>query len=69
MIVHLKDGLDAYHQRRADEHGHFFKVVRVMNPNGKLYPPMYEARSVATGVVCTLDQRFLEELPNAVQEP
>ena len=62
MFVALKPYLDDYHQRRANKHGYIYIVNRK-------YGPLYEARSIATGVLCTLDKRFLEEVIHAVQEP
>lgn len=59
MLVRLRDRLDPYHQRRADKHGRLFVVVRHTEPD---FPAinLYEAKSISTGAVCTLDPLYLE---------
>ena len=59
MLIRLKSRLDDYHQRRADKHGHLYVVVRHTEPD---FPPLnlYEAKSIATGVVCTLYPEYTE---------
>ena len=60
-LVHIKEGvLDAYNQRRAEKHGYIYLAIRSFG-NGSLV----EARSVATGALCTLDRRFIEEASDA----
>ena len=72
MIVRLVDELDPYHRRRRDAHGWLYIVEKVVGKR-----PMhdvetqtfkrrdvYEARSVATGVVCTIESRFTERFPD-----
>jgi hypothetical protein len=63
-FVILNEDLDLYHQQRADKHGRLYKLVRRFGTADILL----EARSVATGVVCTIDSRFTEKLSDAVQE-
>ena len=58
MLIRLKDPLDSYHQRRADAHGYLYVVTR--RGSGEV-PDCLEARSIATGVVCTLITFFTEE--------
>lgn len=65
MLIQLKDRLDVYHQHRADKHGWLYWVVRVDEVTNSLY----EARSIATGMVCTLDADYTEKALHAVQEP
>lgn len=59
-ILQLKDNLDGYHQRRADKHGRLYILMR---RNG-VYQDMYEAKSVATGALYTLDKAYVEEAPD-----
>lgn len=63
-MVYLKESNNPYHQRRLEKHGAIYFVVRE-SPCGDLY----EAKSLATGVVCTLHSRFCMEARDAVQEP
>lgn len=63
-LVRLKDKLlDNYHQRRADKHGWLYVVVRDVYPGTESH--LIEARSVATGVVCTFVPIFVEDAPDA----
>ena len=62
MLVRLKDKLDPYHQRRADKHGYLY-IVSEREREWMLR--LYEARSIATGVVCTFDAGYVEEVPDA----
>ena len=58
MLIRLKEPLDNYHQRRADAHGWLWVLTR--RGDGEV-PDFVEARSIATGVVCTLITFFTEE--------
>ena len=64
MLVQLKEPLDGYHKRRADVHGWLYIVDGPISP----YQALVEARSLATGVVCTLIPECVE-VANALQEP
>lgn len=68
-MVRLKpeEKLNAYHKRRLEKHGWLYFVVREDTGGGR--SPMYEAKSVATGAICTLLPICCEELEDAVQEP
>lgn len=59
MFIRLKDSPDLYHQRRAEKHGRLFVVVRHTEPDFPLLN-LYEAKSIATGVVVTLYPEFTE---------
>ena len=63
-LLRLKDNLDFYHQYRANKHGWLYIRERVFAPSS-----LCTARSIATGVVCTFDNRYIEEAPDALQEP
>jgi hypothetical protein len=65
MLVRLKEPLDDYHQRRADKHGWLYIVDEYRKWP---YQALVEARSLATGVVCTLIPECVE-VANAIQEP
>ncbi len=67
-MLQLKKELDPYHQRRADKHGWLYVQVRP-DDEFNLFVGIYEARSIATGVVCTLDAAYVEEGTSALQEP
>lgn len=81
MLARLKEPLDAYHQRRADKHGWIYFILKevskaqgpaFMDPETKTMVrigSLYEARSIATGVVCTFRTECMELLEDAVQEP
>lgn len=57
--------LDPYHTRRLEKHGAIYFVVRE-HADGYFY----EAKSLATGVVCTLSSHCCVEPDEyAVQEP
>jgi hypothetical protein len=79
MLIQLKEPLGAYHQRCADVHGWLY----IVDEPGKRLPPrpvggdsgvgrmrrdLIEARSLATGVVCTFRPECVE-VANALQEP
>jgi hypothetical protein len=74
-LLHLKEPLDLYHQRRADEHGYIYFLVREFllrdkdklprRIGGRMLRNVCEARSLATGVVCTLSHEFLELVEDA----
>jgi hypothetical protein len=64
MLVQLNGPLDNYHKRRADKHGWLYIVDGPISP----YRNLIEARSLATGVVCTLLPKYVE-VANALQEP
>ena len=57
-LLRLKDALDEYHQQRADKHGWLYISV-------KNYRYLHEARSLATGVICTLLSDYVEETADA----
>jgi hypothetical protein len=63
-LLRLKDELDDYHQRRADKHGWLY-----LNTARLRLPALFEARSIATGVVCTLESDFVEEVGDAPKLP
>lgn len=80
ILIRLKDRdqLDSYHQRRLDKNGSLYLV----RDPGKLSPVaytrddrlvkralLYEAVSLATGALCTLDPKYTEEAPDAEQNP
>lgn len=67
-MLQLKKELDSYHQRRADKHGWLYVQVRPHDETDR-FIGLYEARSIATGVVCTLDAAYIEEGTSALQEP
>lgn len=60
-IVMLKpeSQLDGYHLRRLQKHGPLYIVTRTF---GEF---LHEAKSIATGAVCTLDCCQCEERPDA----
>jgi hypothetical protein len=53
IVIMLRGGLDDYHQRRANKHGYIYLATR--------RDGYYNAKSVATGAICTLLSRFVEE--------
>lgn len=57
LIALRAEGLNDYHYLRAERHGYLFVVHRA-------YGPLVEARSLATGRVCTLDTTYLERTPD-----
>lgn len=59
----LKDGYDAYHQRRQEKHGRLYVVMRESS-NGTIF----EAKSVETGVILTLDKGSVMEQSDALRE-
>ncbi len=68
MLARLKEPLDGYHQRRADKHGWLYVIQRLTE--GRPYAkPIYEARSIATGVVCTFRPECLELIDDAHEGP
>lgn len=58
-LTRLKGTLDPYHQRRKDIHGSLYVVEKVFGSDSGLI----EARSIATGVLLTLDRHTLEKAP------
>ena len=60
-LVQLK-GACPYHQRRKEIHGALYIVKRLTAL------PLVEARSIATGVLLTLDAHELEKAPKDDQE-
>lgn len=67
MLARLKEPLDGYHQRRADKHGWLYVIQNWAN---RPYPKaIYEARSIATGVVCTFRPECLELIDDAHEGP
>ena len=68
MLARLKEPLDPYHQRRADKHGYLYIIQGtrehgiVMSPGWipHKYKALYEARSIATGVICTFRPECME---------
>lgn len=61
-LIRLIDDLDGYHERRKAANGSLYLVVR-------RYNGVVEARSIATGRVCTFDVSFIEEASHGLQEP
>jgi hypothetical protein len=60
-MVRLKDTLNEYHQKRADMHGYIYYILRKhawSMPDGS---HMYEAKSLATGAICSLFSEYVEE--------
>jgi hypothetical protein len=55
-LVRLKDTTDSYHRRRAEKHGYIYFVTRSSWHGGVL-----EAKSLATGVTCSLLADMVEE--------
>ena len=68
MLARLKEPLDGYHQRRADKHGWLY-VIQGLTAVGPHPKPIYEARSIATGVVCTFRPECLELIDDAHEGP
>ena len=60
-VVMLKpeNKLDGYHQRRLQKHGYLYIVTRIFGGT------LYEAKSISTGRVCTLDCCQCEDEPDA----
>ena len=77
MLARLKEPLDGYHQRRADQHGFLYIIKNTApRPYGPAYMDkdvgavvrlkhVYEARSIATGVVCTFRAECVEFVDDA----
>ena len=64
-MVYLRPGeRDLYHIRRLEKHGVIYFVVREFADGA-----LYEAKSLATGAICTLQSSFCVEAEDAVQEP
>lgn len=59
-MLMLREELDDWHQRRADKHGRLYLPTRRLG----WAQDLYEAKSVVTGVLCTLEKRFCEEAPD-----
>jgi hypothetical protein len=73
-LVRLKDSLDEYHQQRADKHGWLYiatnydasrRIIMYQRHQARRVKGLYEARSLATGVICTLLPEFVEEIVDA----
>lgn len=58
MLARLREPMDSYHQRRADKHGYLYIVQAVAENPFRV--GLYEARSIATGVVCTFRTECME---------
>lgn len=63
-MVYLRESNNPHHQRMLKKHGAIYFVVSEWSGGD-----LYEAKSLATGVVCTLHSRFCMEARDAVQEP
>lgn len=63
-MVYLRESSHPYHQRRLKKHGAIYFVVSEWAGGH-----MYEAKSLATGAICTLQSSFCVEAKDAVQEP
>ena len=63
MLARLKEPLDGYHQRRAERHGWLYIVENLAER--PYINTIYEARSVATGVVCTFRAECVELVDDA----
>lgn len=57
-FIALRDGLDTYHQQRADTHGFLYTFIR---PVG-VYGDVVEAKSIATGRAVTLLKPYYDEV-------
>lgn len=76
MLVRLKEPLDLYHRRRTEKHGWLYTVevediegvLPISGISLKRYSNLLEARSIATGVVCTLLPKYVETV-DALQRP
>lgn len=55
-LLRLYPSLPGYHERRREKHGDLYFFVRTLGISGALI----EARSLATGVICTLDRQYVE---------
>lgn len=66
MLARLKEPLDSYHQRRADRHGMLYFIQNI-TPH-RYFNTIYEARSVATGVVCTFRAECMELADDAPEK-
>lgn len=63
-MVYLKESNNPYHQRRLEKHGAIYFVVWEFEGGD-----LYKAKSLATGVVCTLHSRFCMEADDVVAQP
>lgn len=61
-LIRLVEHIDGYHKRRADAHGYLYIATRSFGLGS-----LVEARSIATGALCTLDKRFIEEATDATE--
>ena len=59
MLARLKEPLDGYHQLRADKHGWLY-LIENLTRRPLTGTNIYEARSIATGVVCTFRPECME---------
>jgi hypothetical protein len=68
MLVRLKDNLDAYHERRAEDNGMLYilegrsapMAMRMKEGPVKMCRDMFKAKSLATGATCTFRAVYLE---------
>ena len=67
-LLHLKEPLDAYCERRADAHGYIYFLVRETGVHPERTTHIYEARSLATGVVCTFRPVTMEKIEDASEK-
>jgi hypothetical protein len=58
-LLRLHPSTHGYHERRRKEHGELYLLVRIFKSGD-----LIEARSLATGVICTLDRDFVEAAPD-----
>lgn len=61
-LIRLVERLDSYHKRRADAHGYLYTTTRSFGLGS-----LIEAKSIATGALCTLDKRFIEGQADATE--
>jgi hypothetical protein len=64
-LIRLTDKLDTWHSRRAEKHGRLYVFLN----RDRIVGDIIEAKSLATGVICTFEETFIEEAPHAIQEP
>lgn len=63
LALRDEDTLDDYHRARLHKHGRLYILLRKCG----MFRDLYEAKSIATGVVCTLDKHHVEEIDHAAQ--
>lgn len=77
VLGRLKEPLDRFHRIRADKHGWLYiiqnypvrGIVQTGNGTPKRFKDLYEARSIATGVVCTFRSECMEIVEDGSQLP